>query len=268
VWYRRGVSGRGDCRYARALVTGASRGIGEALARGLAASGAEVVLVGRDAATLGRVADAIGARGGRARALPLDVADGARAVAALRAIDAEAPIDLVVANAGVGAPAPDATPYAWETIEAAFHTNFCGAAATLTALLPAMVGRGRGHLVGVGSLASFGPLPGAAAYCAPKAGLAMLLACLRLDLAGTGVAVTTVNLGFVRTAMVARSTHPMPQLLEPDEVAARVLRALPRRPRELTIPRGLGAAARLLSLVPEGAKAGAARRAARAKGRG
>ncbi|HEU4533554.1 MAG TPA: SDR family NAD(P)-dependent oxidoreductase, partial [Polyangiaceae bacterium] len=188
-------------------------------------------------------------------------------VAALRAFDAEAPVDLVVANAGEGAPAPDATPYAWETIERAFHTNFCGAAATLTALAPAMVARGRGHLVGIGSLASFGPLPGSAAYCAPKAGLAMLLACMRLDFAGTGVAVTTVNLGFVRTAMVARSTHPMPQLLEPDEAARRLLAALPRRPRTVTLPRALGAATRLLALVPEGAKASApARRAARAPG--
>lgn len=255
--------------YARALVTGASRGIGEALARRLAAGGAEVILVGRDAATLAPVVEAIAQRGGRARALPLDVREGARTVAALRAIDAASPIDLVVANAGVGTPAPDATPYAWETIEQAFHTNFCGAAATLTALLPAMIERGRGHLVGIGSLASFGPLPGSAAYCAPKAGLAMLLACLRLDLAGTGVAVTTANLGFVRTAMVARSTHPMPQLLEPDEAARRLLEALPRRPRTVTIPRALGAAARVLALVPERAKASApARRVARTPARG
>jgi short-subunit dehydrogenase len=255
--------------YERALVTGASRGIGEALARALAASGVEIVLVGRHEATLAPVARAIEARGGRARALPLDLSDTARAVAALRALDAEAPVDLVVANAGEGAPSPDAKPYAWETIERAFHTNFCGAAATLTALLPSMVERGRGHLVGIGSLASFGPLPGSAAYCAPKAGLAMLLACLRLDLEGTGVAVTTVNLGFVRTAMVARSTHPMPQMLEPDEVASRLVRALPRRPRTLTIPRALGAAARLLSLVPERVKAGgAAHRVARSSGRG
>ncbi len=244
--------------YERAVVTGASRGIGEAVARALAARGAEVVLIGRHEATLAPIARAIAQAGGRARVLALDVADAGRAVAALRALDAEAPVDLVVANAGVGAPAPDALPYAWETIERAFHTNFCGAAATLTALAPAMVARGRGHLVGIGSLASFGPLPGSAAYCAPKAGLAMLLACLRLDLAGTGVSATTVNLGFVRTAMVARSTHPMPQLLEPGEVAARLVEALPRRPRTLTIPRGLGAAARLLALVPERAKAGGA----------
>ena len=79
----------------------------------------------------------------------------------------------------------------------------------------------------------------------------MLLACLRLDLAKTGVAVTTVNLGFVRTRMTERSTHPMPQLMSAEHAAREVVAALARRPRTITVPRALGLAARLAALLPE-----------------
>jgi len=234
-----------------ALVTGGSRGIGHALATVLVAGGTRVYVTGSHPDSL-----VLAARRSGAEPLLLDAGDTARSVAVIRDLDQQVDgLDLVIANAGVGAPAPDAVPYAWETLSAAFHVNFCGAAATLTAALPAMVARGRGHLVGIGSLASFGPLPQAAAYCAPKAGLAMLLACLRLDLARTGVSVTTVNLGFVRTRMTARSTHPMPQVREPEEIAAALVPRLVNRPRSITLPRALGLAARAGSLLPERWKA-------------
>ena len=244
----------------RALVTGASSGIGRALARALAAHGHEVVLAARREALLLALAEDIRSGGGRASVLPLDVSETGATVAALRRLDAETPLDLIVANAGVGVP-PEATdPTSWEAIEAACHTNFCGAAATLTAVLPAMVKRGRGHLVGISSLASFGALPFSAAYCAPKAGLSMLLECLRLDLLDTGVAVTTVHLGFVRTPMVERSTHPMPQLLEADDAAERIVTALARRPAVLELPQPLAAATRALARLPRFVREGVSRR--------
>ncbi|MEJ7733133.1 MAG: SDR family NAD(P)-dependent oxidoreductase [Polyangiaceae bacterium] len=182
-----------------ALITGASSGIGRGLAERLAAGGVHVVLAARREALLAEVAAGITARGGKARAEVLDVSDTEKTVAVVRAVDAELEgLDLVVANAGVGAPQAaegQTVSFEWENLAGAFHTNFCGAAATLTAALPRMVARGRGHLVAIGSLASFGALPDAAAYCAPKAGLAMLLECLRLDLRGTGVKVTSVHGG-------------------------------------------------------------------------
>jgi short-subunit dehydrogenase len=237
--------------YANALVTGASSGIGRALSLELARMGVPVLLAARREPLLREVADEIRAHGGEARVVVLDVTDTERTVARLRAIDAElGGLDLVIANAGVGAPRRDLPSYAWENLEGALHTNVCGAAATLTAALPEMVVRRRGHLVGIGSLASYGALPDAAAYCAPKAGLAMLLDCLRLDLAGTGVAVTRVDLGFVATPMVALSTHPMPQLASAEHAARVVAAALPKRPRRVVFPRALAAATRALASVP------------------
>jgi short-subunit dehydrogenase len=234
-----------------ALVTGASRGIGLALARAFAKRGTRVVLVARDADALDAATRAIEHEGGHARAVVADVENVATWVPRLRALDEETGgFETIVANAGVGATSPDATPYAWETMHHALTTNFVGAAATLTALLPAMVARGRGHLLATGSLASYGPLPGSAAYCAPKAGIDMLLECLRLDLRGTGVHVTNLRIGFVRTRMVEKSTHPMPQLLEADEVAERIAREMGAKPAEIVVPRALGWGARALGALP------------------
>ena len=238
------------------MVTGGSRGIGRALARALSARGVRVIVTGRRGAEL----DAVVRAGDAWRGVVLDAGDTKASVATLRELDrALGGLDLVIANAGVGIPDPEMTPYAWEAIAEAMHVNVCGAAATLTAVLPDMVSRGRGHAVAIGSLAAFGALPGAAAYSAPKAALAMLMDCLRLDLAGTGVTATTVHLGFVRTRMVERSAFPMPQLLEPGDAAERIVTALARRPRTITLPRALAAAAWGAALLPSAVKERVAR---------
>ena len=234
----------------QALVTGGSRGIGRSIAAELVRQGHDVVITGRESSTLVEAARAIGAQ-----PIVLDAGDTQESVRVIRALDERVPLDLVIANAGVGMPDPLATPWAWESMKDAFHTNFCGAAATLTAALPAMVARARGHVVGISSLAAFGALPAAAAYCAPKAGLDMLLDCLRIDLAKTNVAVTRVSLGFVRTKMVERSTHPMPQILDPDDVARTIVKRLAKRPSSIVIPRALAVVAKGISFLPAGLKA-------------
>ncbi|MCC6526593.1 MAG: SDR family NAD(P)-dependent oxidoreductase [Polyangiaceae bacterium] len=237
-------------RYRTALVTGASSGLGRELALGLAAGGVRVFACARRAALLDELVAAIGAAGGTAEACPLDVADGERTAATLRRIDERSGgLDLVVANAAVGAPR-DVAPYAWEAVRAALHVNLCGAAATLTGALPAMVARGRGHLVGISSLASFGALPAAAAYSAPKAGLSMLLACLRLDVVPLGIDVTTVHAGFIATPMTARSTHRMPQRWSAAHAARHVLARLPSAPAEIAFPEPLASATRWLARLP------------------
>lgn len=236
--------------WSTALVTGASRGIGRALAERLAQAGTHVWLVARGREGLEEVAAGIVAGGGRASLRVADAGEPQAMAEAVRAIDHDSGgLDLVIANAGVGARGAGAA-YAWETLGPAFVTNFAGAAATLTAALPAMVARGRGHLVSSGSISSYAALPAAAAYCAPKAGIDMLLDCLRLDLAGSGVHVTNLRLGFVRTGMVEHSTHPLPQLLEPDDVARLVVRRLARAPREIVLPRALGFGARSAAALP------------------
>lgn len=243
-----------------ALVTGASSGIGRGLAERIAATGALVVLCARRERELGRVAEGIERAGGHAKVAALDVGDTERTVAAIRALDEEVGgLDLVVANAGVGAP-PPASPLAWETLRHPCHVNFCGAVATLTAVLPQMVARGRGHIVGVSSLASFGALPASGAYCAPKAGLSMLLECLRLDLLDTGVAATTIHAGFVRTAMVEHATFPMPMLMSVEEAVDLVMLELPKRPATIDFPRPLALAARVAAGLPRSLRELAARR--------
>jgi len=113
-----------------------------------------------------------------------------------------------------------------------------------------MVARRRGHLVGISSLAAFGALPASAAYCTPKAGLDMLLECLRLDLAAHGIAVTTVHLGFVATPMVAHRQGPMPQKLDAADAAERIAARLPARPADIAIPQPLATATRLAGRLP------------------
>ena len=232
-----------------ALVTGASSGIGRALAIRLSREH-EVIVAARRRQALDEVAAEIGRAGGRAHVACLDLADPEAAVALIRRLDDETPLDLVVANAGVG-PEPGAPAYSWEALRGPCHVNFTAAAATLTAVLPRMVERGRGHLVGVSSLASFGALPNSAAYCAPKAGLSMLLECLRLDVEPHGVAVTTVHAGFVDTPMVAHRRGPMPQLMRPEEAADRIASALSSRPARIDFPQPLALAARLGAHLPE-----------------
>lgn len=238
--------------YRSALITGASSGIGRALAVRLAADGLRVVVCARREHLLRKVADEIAAAGGQAVVEPLDVADTTSTVAAIQRIDADVGgLDLIIANAGVGMSGRSAgPPYSWEAVAAPCHVNFCGAVATLTAVLPRMVERRRGHIVGVSSLAAFGPLPGRGGYSAPKAGLSMLLECLRMDMAPHGVHVTVVHPGFVRTAMTARTRQPMPFLMDAEAAADVIVRALPKGPATIDFPLPLALAARLGGALP------------------
>lgn len=236
-------------RYVSALVTGASSGIGRSLALALARSGCAVVACARSEAGLNALAEEIRRDHGRCLVEELDVADTAHTVERIRGLDDAHRFDLIVANAGVGA-RESVAPWTWEGLGDAIEINFAGAAATLTAALPAMVSRGRGHLVAVSSLASYGPLPASAAYCAPKAGLDMLMECLRIDLAGTGVRVTNVRAGFVRTRMVAKTKYPLPGMMEADEAAERILEGLKRAPADIVFPRWLAAVARASGTLP------------------
>jgi NAD(P)-dependent dehydrogenase (short-subunit alcohol dehydrogenase family) len=181
----------------------------------------------------------------------LDVSDGDATARAIREIDDECDgLDLIVANAGVGV---DRTrsPYEWEAVREALTTNFVGAGATLTAVLPRMMERRRGHLVGISSLASYGAVPGGVAYSAPKAGLSMMLDCLRLDTHGCGIAVTEVKLGFVDTASIEGATHPLPQLQSAEHVAKVIVKRLSTRPDSIVYPRTLGVVAQAGAKLPQ-----------------
>ena len=157
----------------RALVTGASAGIGLAVAKRLAGRGLDVWMAARREGVLKTQVDAINATGGgKAYALVLDVADTEATVTRLAALDAETGgIDLVVANAGLaGARAAVPLPQTqWSDVRDILHTNLLGAAATVQPFIAPMVARGRGHLVGISSVAADCPIARSAAYGASKA---------------------------------------------------------------------------------------------------
>jgi short-subunit dehydrogenase len=230
-----------------ALITGASSGIGAALGRRLSGEGFEVVLCARRREALERVA---GALPGPARVEVLDVADADATAAAVRRIDdAVGGLDLIVANAGVGGLRWSGA-LQWEDCHPMLEVNVGGALATLTAVLPRMVERGRGHLVGVSSMAAYRGLPHNALYGATKAFLSTFLESLRVDLAGTGVAVTDVRPGFVRTAMTDDVDSPKPFLMEPDEAAARIAAGIRRRAPVVAFPWSTATLVRSIRLLP------------------
>jgi short-subunit dehydrogenase len=292
-----------------ALITGASSGIGEALARNLAARGVHVILAARRMAELRRIAMEIRSSGGVATAVKLDVSKTDELAEKLTALDKKfGGIDLVIANAGVGVrteapPAPrspqaslpfgvridahrvrrtpqaslpfgvrtEAPPaqrtaqasvpsWSWQAVEPVLQTNFMGAIATITALLPAMSARGRGHVVAISSLASYGALPDASGYVSPKAGLSRFMECLTLDLQGTGITTSTVHVGFVATPMVAKSTIPLPFIMPADQAAARIVQGLIKKKREINFPWLMVVLVRALALLPFSLKAYVARR--------
>lgn len=233
-----------------ALVTGASSGIGRSLAERLARDGTEVVLLARRAERLDALAADIVSRGGRARARPFDVRDTDALVAEIQRIDDDVGgLDLVVACAGIGL-AIHATRLGWERIRDLCQVNFTGAIATLTAVLPRMVARGRGHVVGVSSIAALAPFPMGGAYGATKAGVESFLASLRVDLDGSGVGVTCVTPGFVHTEMTAKVTKKVPLALTADAAADLIADRLAKNPAKIDVPSGAVRPMRVIAALP------------------
>jgi short-subunit dehydrogenase len=233
-----------------ALVTGASSGIGAALAKRLARDGVEVVLAARRGSLLERIAGEIASAGGKARPVVLDVASPDAAVDAIRRADDElGGLDLVVANAGLGRP-QSARTLSWEKTSDVFRTNFLGAMATLTAVLPRMVSRGRGHLVGVSSVAVYAPTPGGSAYRATKSGMTSFLENLRAELGGTGVSTTAIHPGFVRTPMADAFTAQPPLVLSADYSADLIVRKLRRAPARIDFPLSIVWMLKLMGALP------------------
>jgi 3-oxoacyl-[acyl-carrier protein] reductase len=185
-----------------ALVTGASRGLGEGAARALAAAGAAVMLVARDGALVSSVARDIAAKGGRAEALSCDVSNYAAVEKVVALAKAQlGAIDILVNNAGVIEPIAEVAatdPAAWaENIS----INLVGAYHVVRAVLPGMLAGGGGSIVNVSSGAAYRPLEGWSAYCAGKAGLAMITRSVALETAGKGIRIFGFSPGTIDTEM-------------------------------------------------------------------
>jgi short-subunit dehydrogenase len=224
--------------YRVVAITGASTGLGAEMARQLTRQGCKVALIARNADKLATLAAECGEN---ALALPCTVDDWAQVQAAVaQAESALGPIECMIANAGIG---QQLKPGPWDPTvpEQILRTNVQGMVHALYAVLPGMQARGRGHLVGVASMASYQGLPLDGGYAASKAAQRIFLEGLRVQLHGTGIPVTCICPGFVRTPMTDKNEFDMPFLLEADAAARRMLRAIARRRRVYNFPKRMAA---------------------------
>jgi short-subunit dehydrogenase len=232
------------------LLTGASSGIGAALAIELARRGHDLGLIARRTELLDEVAAQVRALGRRAAVAPADVTDREAMARAIASLEAElGPVDVAIANAGGGGDTPAAR-LDPEKISAMFRLNVDGVAHTFAPVLPAMVARGSGQIVAVASLAGLVGLPGTGAYSATKAAVQNLMQAFSAELRHGGVAVTLVNPGFVRTPMTDKNKFPMPFMWEPDRAARRIADGIERRRRLVEFPWQLSWLIRLGRLLP------------------
>ena len=233
------------------LITGASSGLGAELARTYAAPGVTLALTGRDAARLEAVAEQCRANGASVEAAVLDVTDAAALKGWMLARDDVLPIELAIANAGISAgTGGDTEPV--EQVRRIFAVNVDGVMNTVLPLIPRMQARRRGQIALMASMAGFRGFPGAPAYCGSKAAVKIYGEGLRGMLAGSGVEVSVICPGYVRTPMTDRNGFPMPFLMEAGK-AARIIRdGLTRNKARIAFPLPILAAVWLLQALPPG----------------
>jgi short-subunit dehydrogenase len=234
-----------------AIITGASSGIGQELARVLASQRCKVGLVARRPDQLAALAAEIEKSGGVAAYAPADVSDRRQTVDALRAVASRlGPVDLLIANAGVGAPTL-VEPMNVPDLEKMYRVNVLGVVYAIEAVLSEMLARGKGHLAAVSSLAAYKGLPGESGYTSSKAAVNNFMEGLRIQLRGRGIAVTTICPGFVKTPMTEVNQFKMPWLLEADEAARRIVRALERRRKVYNFPWQMALVMKLTAWLPD-----------------
>jgi short-subunit dehydrogenase len=234
-----------------AVITGASSGIGRALAIALSKRGARVGVTARRTELLDDLVRDIRASGGTIEAVSCDITDRQAALAAIRSLaERLGPVDLLIANAGVGETA-GADPMNVPLFEQMVRVNLLGVAYAFEAVMDSMLARKSGHLVAISSLAAYKGLPGSAGYCATKAAVLTYCEGLRIELLKRGVAVTCVCPGFIKTEMTAGKNHPMPLLMEADTAAARILRGLRRKPGVYNFPRRMWALMKISRWLPD-----------------
>lgn len=233
-----------------AVVTGASSGLGAEMARQLALLGWKVGLTARRAVDLGEVAREIREAGGTAEIAPADATDAAAVAAAFRLLVRRlGPVDLLIANAGVGLEV-GARAFDADRFTAMTRVNLLGPAIALEQVLPTMIERRSGQVVAISSLAGYRGLPGSAGYSATKAGLTALWEGLRPELHRLGIAATVVHPGYVRTPMTAGQLRPQPFLLEADVAARIILRGVDRRQARVDFPWPMVALLHMARLLP------------------
>jgi len=232
----------------RVFITGASSGIGAALALYFARRGAQLGLVGRRRDAL----EALVAQlpGESHRVYVLDVRDRPALHAAAADFLSAGPVDVVIASAGISVGTLTEELEDFEVFRAIYETNVLATVASFEPFVASMRARGRGRLVGISSVAGVRGLPGAGAYCSSKAAVRAYCESLRVELHGSGVKVVTISPGFIRTPMTARNPYRMPFLMPVEEFARLAVQHIDRGTASVVIPWQMGVVAKLLRMVP------------------
>ena len=233
------------------FITGASSGIGQALAGRFYQAGYNLALVARRSETMQDWAQAQGLDPARLRIYSADVADVDSIVAAGRQCIAEQGLpDVVIANAGISIGMDTGVRSDLDVMARTFATNNTGLAATFHPFVAAMCARRSGILVGIGSVAGIRGLPGHGAYCASKAAVIAYCESLRGELRSSGVAVVTICPGYIDTPLTRQNRYSMPFLMPVDNFAGQAFEAIVARSSYQVIPWQMGVVAKLLRLLP------------------
>jgi short-subunit dehydrogenase len=233
----------------RAIITGASSGIGEALARELARRGWDIALLARRADLLDALSRELPTK---SIALPCDVTDAEEVKIAVKQGEAAlgGPFDLAIANAGVGVPS-HAAKFVLADAEVMTKVNILGMFYLFDAVIPSMIERRAGRFAGIASIAGLRGLPTSSVYSSTKAAMQSFLEASRVELRPYGVGVTTVNPGFVVTPMTDKNRFKMPFLMKVDEAARVIADGLERGKREVEFPRPMSLLMRFGRLIPD-----------------
>jgi short-subunit dehydrogenase len=235
------------------LITGASSGIGAALARAYAAPRTRLAICGRDAARLAAVADLCRERGAEVIETCLDVTEAPAAAAWIDSADRASPLELVIANAGVqGGLWRDGCGETLDELHRVMDVNFGGVSNTIYPVLPAMRRRRRGQIALIASLAALRGLPYSPGYCASKAAVRIYGEALRCWLAPEGIGVSVVLPGFVETRMSDTVSGPKPLILSSERAAGIIRRGLAKGRRQISFPYPLYLGMQLMRALPAG----------------
>ncbi|WP_417413248.1 SDR family NAD(P)-dependent oxidoreductase [Hoeflea sp.] len=233
-----------------AWVTGASSGIGKALALDLVGEGYTVYVTARSEEALNELAKQSDRLKGRIIAAPGDVTDPQAMAEIVRKIDAGGNgLALSVFNAGVYIPVHGET-LTVEDFDKTFAVNLSGVINGLVPAIDQMKARGRGQIAIVSSVTGYGGMPTSAAYGATKAALINMAECLKFDLDKFGVRIQVINPGFVDTPATADNAFEMPALLQPEDAARRIAQGLKSGAFEITFPRRFTYVLKALQFLP------------------
>lgn len=234
------------------FITGASSGIGQALAAHYHQAGWHLALVARRTDLIKTWSSASGISASSYEIYSADVSDMDSIVAAGQAcIERQGVPDVVIANAGISLGVNTAIRGDLDVMAQVFATNNLGMAATFQPFIDAMVQRGSGTLVGMGSVAGIRGLPGHGAYCASKAAVIGYCESLRGELRGTGVRVLTLCPGYIDTPLTRQNRYSMPFLMQPQEFARQAFAAVQAGASYRVIPWQMGVVGKILQVLPD-----------------